>query len=174
MSAAGPSTGALPSQVREWRRGALTVSTDRARLDVPLIHRFLSREFWDTEGMPRDVLERAIEHSLCFGVFDGDVQVGFARVVTDRATFAFVCDDFVVESHRGRGLATWLMQCILSHPDVRGLHRTMLVTHDTRLYRKAGFTPLNEPETYMEILDREAYARATTAQAESPAATPPH
>lgn len=146
----GPSVP-RPSGAREWQKGPYTISTDRSRLDLELIHRVLSREFWDTEGIPREVLERGIEHSTCFGIFEGERQVGFARVVTDRATFAFVTDDFVVESHRGRGLATWLMQCVLAHPDVRGLHRILLVTHDPRLYRKAGFEPLAEPESYMEL-----------------------
>lgn len=140
-----------PSDVHEWQNGPHAISTDRARLDVELIHRFLSAEFWDTVGIPRDVVERSIEHSLCFGVYEGERQIGFARVVTDRATFAFVADDFVVESHRGRGLATWLMQCILGHPDLQGLHRVLLVTRDQRLYRKAGFEPLKEPALYMEL-----------------------
>ncbi len=139
------------SEVREWRQGSCETSTDRSRLDVELIHRFLSREFWDSAGIARDLVERSIEHSLCFGVYEGERQVGFARVVTDRATFAFVSDDFIVESHRGRGLARWLMQCILAHPDLRGLRRIMLVTHDPRRHLKAGFTPLKEPNTYMEI-----------------------
>jgi GNAT superfamily N-acetyltransferase len=152
------SSAARPSDIREWHKDQHTISTDRSRLDVELIHRFLSREFWDTKGIPRDVLERALEHSLCFGVYDGDRQVGFARVVTDRATFAFVCDDFVVESHRSRGIATWLMQCIRAHPELQRLHRTMVVTHDQRLYLKVGFTPLEEPDTYMEILDPDPYA----------------
>jgi GNAT superfamily N-acetyltransferase len=150
-----------PSNVREWRDGPYEISTDRSRLDLELIHGFLSREFWDSEGIPRDAVERSIENSLCFGVYERERQVGFARVVTDRATFAFVSDDFVVESHRGRGLATWLMQCILAHPDLQGLRRIMLVTHDPRLYLKTGFTALKEPEAYMEILDPNAYAAAS-------------
>jgi GNAT superfamily N-acetyltransferase len=140
------------SDVREWRDGAYAISTDPSRLDVELIHRFLSREFWDTAGIPRARVERSIAHSLCFGVYEGERQVGFARVVTDRATFAFVSDDFIVESHRRRGLARWLMQCILAHPDLQGLRRIMLVTHDPRLYLKSGFSPLKEPGTYMEIM----------------------
>lgn len=143
---------------RRWRDGPYEISTERSRLDIALIHGFLSREFWDSAGIPRDLVERSIEHSLCFGVYDGERQVGFARVVTDRATFAFVSDDFIVESHRGRGLGRWLMQCVLAHPDVQGLRRIMLVTHDPRLYLKAGFTPLKEPEAYMEILDLNADA----------------
>lgn len=153
---------ASSAEVREWRNGPYTLSTDRSRLDVEAIHRFLSREFWDTEGIRRDVLERALDHSLCFGIRDGERLVGFARVVTDRATFAFVTDDFVVESHRGRGLATWLMQCVLAHPDLQGLRRVLLVTRDQRLYRKAGFTPLAEPESYMEIFDPDAHTRGAT------------
>jgi GNAT superfamily N-acetyltransferase len=150
---------AAPPEIREWHKDQYSISTDGSRLDVDLVHEFLSHQFWDAEGIPRDVHERALEHSLCFGIYEGERQVGFARVVTDRATFAFVSDDFVVESHRGRGLATWLMQCILGHPALQGLHRILLVTRDPRLYRKAGFTALNEPETYMEILDRDSYAR---------------
>lgn len=146
------------SDVREWRDGPYEISTERSRLDIDLIHGFLFREFWDSAGIPRDVVERSIEHSLCFGVYEGERQVGFARVVTDRATFAFVSDDFIVESHRGRGLGRWLMQCILAHPDLQGLRRIMLVTHDPRLYLKAGFTALKEPEKYMEMLEPDAYA----------------
>lgn len=153
-----PSGARRPADVREWRNGPYTISTDRDRLDVALIHRFLSLEFWDSAGIPRDVLERSIEHSLCFGVYEGERQVGFARAITDRATFAFISDDFIVESHRGRGLATWLMQCILGHPELQRLRRIMLVTHDPRLYRKSGFTPLGAPETYMELHRPDAYA----------------
>jgi GNAT superfamily N-acetyltransferase len=146
-----------PSGVRAWRNGPYEISTDRSRLDRELIHGFLARHFWDSEGIPRAVVERSIEHSLCFGLYEGERQVGFARVVTDRATFAFVSDDFVVESHRGRGLAKWLMECVLAHPDLQGLRRILLVTHDPRLYLKVGFTALKEPETYMEIRDPDAH-----------------
>ncbi len=146
------------SDVRRWRDGPYEINTDRSRLDVELIHGFLSREFWDSAGIPRDVVETSIEHSRCFGVYEGERQVGFARVVTDRATFAFISDDFIVESHRGRGLAKWLMKCILAHPDLKGVRRIMLVTHDQRLYLKAGFTALKDPQTYMEILDPDPYA----------------
>jgi GNAT superfamily N-acetyltransferase len=146
-----------PSGAREWRSGPYEISTDRSRLDRALIHGFLAHHFWDSEGIPRGVVDRSIENSLCFGVYEGEQQVGFARVVTDRATFAFVSDDFIVESHRGRGLGKWLMECILAHPDLQGLRRIMLVTHDPRLYLKAGFSALREPETYMEIRDPSAY-----------------
>lgn len=152
------------SDIQEWRNGPHLISTDRLRLDVDLIHRFLSTGFRDTEGIPRDVLERSLEHSLCFGVYQGERQVGFARVVTDGATFAFVSDDFIVEGHRGRGLATWLMRCILAHPDLQGLRRILHVTRDRRLHLKAGFTPLRQPERYLEIYDPAAYAAAPAAR----------
>lgn len=161
-----PTSAPRPPDIGEWRNGPYTISTDRARLDLELIHRFLSHDLWDSEGIPFDVFARSIEHSLCLGVYDGERQVGFARVITDRATFAFISDDFIVESHRGRGLATWLMQCILAHPDLQRLRRIMLVTHDQRLYRKSGFAPLKAPDTFMEIYDPDAYgaasARSTT------------
>jgi GNAT superfamily N-acetyltransferase len=150
--------------IQEYRNGQYHISTDRSRLDVGLVHQFLTREFWDTEGVPRAVLERSIGNSLCFGVFDGEQQIGFARVITDQATFAFICDDFIVESHRGRGLGKWLMQCILGHPGLQGLRRIMLVTRDPRLYVKAGFAPLKAPEEYMEIYDPEIYRRGGAGQ----------
>ena len=158
----GSSESARQRDVQEWQNGPYTISTARARLDVDLIHGFLTRDFWDSQGIPRDVVDRSIEHSLCFGVYEGEQQVGFARAVTDRATFAFISDDFVVASHRGRGLATWLMQCILAHPDLQGLRRIMLVTRDPRLYAKSGFTPLEKPGEYMEL--RQPDLRSTSAR----------
>lgn len=162
------SNGPSQPDVHEWRNGPYAISTDRARLDVELIHGFLAREFWDTVGITREVLQRAIEHSLCFGVYEEERQVGFARVVTDRATFAFLTDDFVVESHRGRGLARWLLRCVLQHPDLQGLRRRMLVTRDPRLYREAGFGPPREPETHLEILDSSAYGSEAAAPRSPP------
>lgn len=158
MQAPTRPTPAGPADVREWRNGSFEISTDRSRLDVALVHGFLARELWDTVGISREAVERAIAASLCFGVYEGDRQVGFARVITDRATFAFLADDFVVESHRGRGLATWLMRCILAHPDLQGLRRIALVTRDPRLYLRAGFSAPRAPEMYMEIADPDAYA----------------
>jgi GNAT superfamily N-acetyltransferase len=133
------------------RRGDYAITTDRSALDLNLITDFVTHELVDSAGTTPDVVSRSIEHSLCFGVYEGLQQVGFARVVTDCATFAFICDDFVVESHRGRGLGTWLMECILSHPDLRGLRRVLLVTRDPRLYLKSGFRPLRDADTYMEL-----------------------
>jgi GNAT superfamily N-acetyltransferase len=133
------------------RRGDFTITTDRSALDLNLITDFVMHELVDSAGTTPAVVARSIEHSLCFGIYEGVRQVGFARVVTDRATFAFICDDFVVESHRGRGLGKWLMECILGHPDLRGLRRVLLVTRDPRLYLKSGFRPLRDADTYMEL-----------------------
>ena len=141
----------------EWKRGGLTISTDRSRLDRGAIHEFLRGSYW-ASGIPREVLDRAIDNSLCFGVYDGDRLVGFARVITDFATFAYLSDVFVLESHRGRGLATWFMESVLSHPDLQNLRRWMLATADAHgLYRKVGFTPLSKPERIMEKLLANAY-----------------
>ena len=136
---------------REWKREGFTISTDRSRLDRPAIHEFLSGSYW-AKGVPRSVVDRSIDGALCFGLYDGERQVGFARVITDRATFAYLADVYVLESHRGRGLATWLMEAILAHPDLQGLRRWMLVTRDAHpLYRKLGFTELPHPERIMEM-----------------------
>ena len=143
--------------IQEYRKEQLLISTDRAKLDVDSIHAFLSRSFWDSQGISRETVERAIRRSLCFGVYDGPQQIGFARVVTDGATFAYLCDDYILESYRGRGLGKWLMECILSHPELQGLHRWVVVTRDARLYQKVGFAPLKEPETYLEIVNLEGH-----------------
>jgi GNAT superfamily N-acetyltransferase len=142
----------------QFQLGEFTVSTDPACLDFDVIHRYLSQEsFWARE-IPRDILQRAIEGSLCFGVYDGGKQIGFARVVTDEATFAYLCDVFVLESHRGRGLSKWLMECIIAHPSLQGLRRFVLVTKDAHgLYRRFGFTPLADPAAYMHIHNPHVY-----------------
>ena len=135
----------------EWRRDGFTISTDRSKLDRKAIHEFLAGSYWAT-GIPREVVDRSIEGSLCFGVFEGDRQVGFARVITDSATFAYLADVYVLESHRGRGLAAWLMECILAHPELQGLRRWMLLTRDAHpLYRKSGFRDLAHPDRVMEM-----------------------
>jgi GNAT superfamily N-acetyltransferase len=139
--------------VSEWANGPYRVTTDETRFDLGVIHGFLRRSYW-AEDIPEDVVRRSIRGSLCFALLDHDRQVGFARVITDRATFAYLADVFVLESHRGRGLATWLMQCVTSHPDLQGLRRFTLVTRDAhRLYSKFGFAPIQNPERYM-TLDR--------------------
>ena len=136
---------------------AILVTTDPSRLDVDLIHGFLTRSYW-AAGIPRDVVARAIEHSICFGALDGGRQVGFARVVSDRATYAYVSDVFVLESHRGRGVGKRLMAAIMSHPDLQGLRRWSLSTRDAHgLYRQYGFHEPRHPERAMEVLDECPY-----------------
>jgi GNAT superfamily N-acetyltransferase len=145
--------------VTEWRRDGLTISTDRSKLDRKAIHEFLTASYWAT-GIPRDVVDRSIDGALCFGVFEDGRQVGFARVITDSATFAYLADVYVLESHRGRGLAAWLMECILAHPDLQGLRRWMLLTRDAHpLYRKSGFRDLAHPERVMEMTFPGVYPR---------------
>jgi GNAT superfamily N-acetyltransferase len=140
------------------RRGDFLVSTDPALLDVNLIHDFLAnRSYWAT-GRPLHVVRRAIENSLCFGLYERKQQVGFARVVTDRATFAWLCDVFVIEAYRGRGLSKWLIECVLSHPALQGLRRFLLGTRDAHgLYSRFGFTPLADPTRFMEVFRPSPY-----------------
>jgi GNAT superfamily N-acetyltransferase len=133
------------------------VSTDRGRLDRELIHRFLKETYW-ARGIPREVVDRGIDHSLCFGVYAGAQQVGFARVITDYATFAYVADVFILPEHRGRGLSKRLMSAIVEHPELQGLRRWVLATLDAHgLYAQFGFEPLTLPEHFMTIHRPEIY-----------------
>ncbi len=127
------------------------ITTDPARFDVQAIHAFLSSSYW-SPGVPRAVVERAIENSLCFGVLLGNAQVGFGRVITDRATLAYLADVYVLEEHRGKGLSKRLLDAVVSHPELHGLRRMLLATRDAHtLYAKYGFTPLAAPERMMEV-----------------------
>jgi GNAT superfamily N-acetyltransferase len=138
---------------------ACFVTTDPAKIDREIVYRFLSQSYW-ARGIPRAVLERALANSLCFSLFDGEEQVGFARVVTDRASFAYLADVFVLPSHRGRGLSKLLMETIVAHPDLQGLRRWVLVTADAHgLYARYGFTPLAKGDGYMERWDPDVYQR---------------
>jgi GNAT superfamily N-acetyltransferase len=138
---------------RRWRRGEYLISTDASLLDLEVIHDFLSSSYW-AAGVPESVMERSIENSLCFGVYRGEEQAGFARVVTDRATFAYLADVFVLEEHRGRGIGKWLVEVVISHPDLQGLRRWMLATRDAHdLYRRYAFTELARPGIFMERRD---------------------
>ena len=144
-----------------WTRGPYLVSDERARLDVPRIHAFLTRSYW-APGIPREVVARSIEHSLAFGLFRTDEepgrQVGFARVISDRATFAYLSDVFVVEEERGKGLGKFLLECVHAHPELQGLRRWLLVTRDAQgLYEQYGWRVVPEPEKHMEILRRDIY-----------------
>jgi GNAT superfamily N-acetyltransferase len=134
----------------ESRRGEYAISTDRERLDVGVVHRFLSEEAYWSPGVAREVVERSIENSLCFGLYHGESQVGFARVVTDRAAVAYLADVFVLPGHRGRGLGKWLVETVLAHPDLAGLRRFFLGTADAHaLYERYGFRPV-DPGRMME------------------------
>ncbi len=156
-----PETTATVERARvpilEEHRGDFMVTTDLSRMDMNVVYGYFSRAYW-CEGLPRETLERAMQNSLCFGVLEGEKQVGFARVVSDRTTFAYVCDVFVLESHQGRGLGTWLMQCVVRHPELQGLRRWHLTTRDAHsLYRKVGFTLLSKPERHMEVFTPDIY-----------------
>jgi GNAT superfamily N-acetyltransferase len=134
------------------QREGYEISTDPARIDRDLVHRFLSEEAYWARGIPRAVVDRSIENSLCFGLYRGTEQVGFARVVTDRAAIAYLGDVFIVPGHRGRGLGTWLVETVLAHPDLQGLRRFMLGTADAHsLYERFGFRALAQPQRMMEI-----------------------
>lgn len=144
----------------------LRLSTDPADMDVAAIHAVLSTQYW-SRGVPLDVVRRAIAGSVPVGVFDGDRQVGFARVVTDRATFAYVSDVYVLERYRGRGIAQRMMRALLEHPELQGLRRWMLATRDAHgLYAKLGFTPLPGSDRFMERTTPDIYLRS----AEEPSA----
>lgn len=143
----------------EHRKGEFVLSTDRERLDLDLIHGFLTESYW-AEGISREVVARSIENSLCFGVYARGKQVAFARVVSDFATYAYLGDVFVIEPYRGYGLGKWMMECICRHPQLQGLRRWTLLTRDAhRLYAQFGFTPLKTPERYMERYDPDVYQR---------------
>jgi GNAT superfamily N-acetyltransferase len=141
----------------DWKCGEFEISTDRERLDREAIHAFLSNSYW-ARGIPRAVLDRSIENSLCFGVYEGASQVGFARVITDYATFAYVGDVFVLEPFRGQGLSKWLMECMTGHPDLQGLRRWMLATR-AHVSTKFGFRRLASPDRLMEIVDVDIYLK---------------
>ena len=130
----------------------LTISTDPARLDLDVIHEFLASSYW-AAGIPREVVERAVRHSLCFGAYEGGRQIGFARVITDHATFAYLSDVFVLPSHRGRSIGKRLMAAIMADPSLHDLRRWTLFTRDAHgLYRQFGFEAARFPERLMEIL----------------------
>ena len=140
------------------RRGDFLISTDPALLDVPLIQDFLANRSYWAAGRPLEVARRSLENSLCFGLYERGRQVGFARVVTDRATFAWLCDVFVLEECRGRGLAKWLIECVMGHPALQGLRRVLLGTRDAHsLYERYGFTPLADPARFLEVFRPDLY-----------------
>ena len=144
----------LPSimETLTFYRGPYTVTTDKTRLDVDAVHDYLTHRSYWAQGRSRDMVEASITHSLCFGVYEGSQQVGFARVVTDFVTFAWLCDVFILETHQGQGLGKWLVECVVGHPDLQAMRRILLATRDAHeLYRRyGGFTGLAAPDRWME------------------------
>ena len=143
----------------EHQKNGFVISTDPKRLNLDMVHGFLTECYW-AKGVPREVVARSIENALCFGIYADGKQVGFARVISDYATYAYIGDVFVLPEHRGRGLSKWLMECIMQHPRLQGLRRWSLVTGDAHgLYSQFGFTPLQSPELWMEIHKRDVYPK---------------
>jgi GNAT superfamily N-acetyltransferase len=148
----------VDSEMVEYRREEFLISTSRERLSLDLVHGFLTNCYW-ARGISREVVARSIEHALCFGIYDGQgAQVGFARVISDFATIAYLGDVFVLETHRGRGLGKWLMECIVQHPALQNLRRWILTTRDAHeLYSQVGFAPVKMPERFMELHRPDVY-----------------
>ncbi len=136
----------------EWHKETYTITTDKSRLDLGMIHHFLYTTAHWAVGRPMSIVKKSIENSLCFGVFDVESQVGFARMVTDGATVGWICDMFILPAYRGKGLGRWLVECMMEYPDVQGLRRILLNTRDAHdLYIKyANFRPLLAPESWLE------------------------
>ena len=144
----------------DWVRDSFTVTCDPAKLDQAMIARFLASSYW-ARGISAGIVEKSLAHSLCFALLEGDRQVGFGRVVSDYATFAYLGDVFVLPDYRGRGLAKWLIECIVGHPQLQGLRRWVLATRDAHgLYERFGFTPLADPGIFMQRHDPNVYGES--------------
>jgi len=142
-----------------WTKEEYHITTNKEELDASFVHHFLKTSYW-AEGIPYETVQRSIEGSLCFGVFYKNEQVGFARVVTDGATFAYFADVFIIESFRGKGLSNWLLEIILAHPQLQGLRRFLLATRDAHgLYKKFSITPINNSETCMQSHQPNVYKK---------------
>lgn len=155
-----------------WRRDRFLISTDKSLLDIPVVHGYLSNDSYWSKGIPLATVQRGIEHSMAFGVYDTAAprpdarpsQIGFARIISDRATFAYLADVFILPAYRGRGLSKWLMEVIVDHPDLQGLRRWMLLTADAHgLYQQYGFRASAKPDRVMERHDPDVYARVAQA-----------
>jgi len=142
----------------EVRLDSFLISTDKARIDLAFVHDFLSNSSYWAKNIPLEVVKASIENSVCFGIYEEDQQVGFARVITDKATIAYLGDVFVAETYRGRGLSKWLMASILAHPELQGFRRWLLATADAHtLYAQFGFTPLARPARWLELHNPDVY-----------------
>lgn len=144
--------------IHSWRRDNFLISTDKALLNLQMIAELLGTSYWAPDR-PMELIRRSIEHSLVFGVYDGDQQIGFARLVTDYTVFAYLCDVMIADSYRGHGLGKWLVESMLAHPEVQSVRRWLLITRDAQgLYSQFGFVGLEEPERYMEMMRTAAAA----------------
>ena len=143
----------------DFMKDKFIISTEKEKLDIDFIHSFLTRSYW-AEGISKEVIKRSIDGSLCFGVFENEKQIGFARMITDKATFAYLADVFIIEEYRGLGLSKWLMEVIMSYPELQSLRRMMLATRDAHsLYEKFGFTQLTNPDRWMQIHNPDVYKK---------------
>lgn len=143
----------------EWQKDRFWITTDKSKLDIPFIHSFLTGSYW-AMGISQDIVQKCVDGSVSFGVFHEDQQIGFARVVTDKASFGYLADVFIDEAWRGQGLSKWLMEIIMEHPDLQGFRRFLLATRDAHgLYRQFGFTELNNPERWMQIHNPDVYKK---------------
>jgi GNAT superfamily N-acetyltransferase len=143
----------------ETMRDEYCVSTDPLRLDTAAVYAYLTRSYW-AGGIPEETVKRALRDSLCFGLYHGDAQIGLARIISDYATFAYLCDVYVLKEYRGRGLGKWLMECVMLHPELQQLRRFSLATRDAHdFYRRFGFQPLARPERVMEIRNDDVYGK---------------
>ncbi|MCW3463866.1 GNAT family N-acetyltransferase [Chitinophaga nivalis] len=134
------------------QEGDYLISTDKSKLDTEVIHQFLATESYWAQGIPLSIVEKCIAGSLCFGLYHDNRQIGFARVITDGASFAYLADVFVVTSHRGKGLSKFIMRAVIAHPDLQGLRRWLLVTADAHsLYRQFGFTDITDPQKFLQL-----------------------
>ncbi len=139
------------SAIQEFKKDNFIISTDKDLLDVNAIHTFLANQSYWAQGISRETVQKFIANSLVFGLYSPAGQIGFARIITDKAVFAYLADVFILPEHRGKGLSKWLMECVLAHPDLQGLKKWLLATKDAHgLYTQFGFTPLANPEKMME------------------------
>ena len=143
----------------DYSKRDLVISTDQSRLDLVMIHGFLKESYW-ARDIPFEVVEKSVRNSLCFGMYESEKQIGFARLITDYSVFAMLADVFILEPYRGKGLSKWLMECIMAYPELKGLRMWLLGTRDAHgLYKQFGFVPLKNPEFFMQIHHPDIYMR---------------